>query len=120
MKNATARKSTRKSANRTLAAALRSHGLTPNGQVWADAKALVAKGLEPKAAARLVRSTLPAEEQDAAIARTKGTKVVEVTKAPVAQAPTTPEQPARRLSSRALDVKAGKVARDAKGRLLPA
>lgn len=100
----------RKNINRTLAAALRAYGLTPNGQVWTDAKALVAQGFTPKQAARLVRSTLPDAEQEAAIAKVKG----RIERAPVTQAPT----PERKLSSRAQEVKAGRVLRDAKGRLV--
>lgn len=112
-----------KTANRTLARAIRAVGLVPNGQVWSDAKSLVGEGLSPEQAARLVRSLLPAAEQDAARSRVlgrtlkgaTGTKVPNRPRvpevAPVAQAPT-------RLSSRALEVKAGKVLRDSKGRLV--
>lgn len=40
-----------KSSNRELAAALRSLGITPNGEPWATAKALVAEGKSPEDAA---------------------------------------------------------------------
>lgn len=103
MNSTKARKNARKATNRALAAALRSYGLTPNGEVWNQAKGLVKEGLTPKQAARLVRSTLSATEQD--VARTKG----RVTKAPVAQAP---------LPAQAQRVKDGKVLRDAKGRIV--
>lgn len=98
----------RKNINRTLAAALRAYGLTPNGQVWTDAKDMVAEGMTPKQAARLVRSTLPDAEQEAAIAKVKG----RIERAPVTQAGE------RKLSSRAKEVKAGRVLRDSKGRLV--
>lgn len=130
-------KQQRKDLNRKLAASLRAEGLTPNGQVWEVSKSLMAQGLEPKAVARLVRSTLPPAEQDAAIAR----KATKVTKAEVVQVPTEDEEFSRALeaqvvaeaqaieddepkavvlSSRAIDVREGRVRRDAKGRLLPA
>lgn len=85
-----AKKSTKSARNKALAAAMRRQGLSPNGQVWAEAKALVAEGHGYNAAARLVRSTLPAKEQDEAIARKterarkRLAKAVE--KAPVTQA----------------------------------
>lgn len=43
-----------KSGNRELAAALRSLGVTPNGEPWAQAKALVAEGKSPEEAALTV------------------------------------------------------------------
>lgn len=142
-------KATKAAANKTLASALREYGLTPNGTVWTEAKALVAMGLDAKASARLIRSNLPEVEQMEAIARAKAHAAkakapkrevvrsrevsneeaadimrkremaaiierlakaqVEVEQAPISQG---------RLSSRAKDVKAGKVMRDAKGRLV--
>lgn len=135
----------RKALNRKLAAELRTYGLTPNGKVWEDGKALVAQGLTPKQAARLTRSVMPDDAQREAIARARDTGAASVAKADVAQVPT-PEpdtdaafraavtaevereaadldfEPERTvvLSSRAIDVREGRVARDAKGRLLPA
>lgn len=98
----------RKAANRSLAAALRAHGLTPNGQTWADAKALIKEGVSVKVAASVIARL---HEQEPELAATRG----KVTTAPVSQVPA----PARKLSSRAKEVKAGLVERDAKGRLLP-
>lgn len=134
---ATIARADRKAANKVLADALRSYGLTPNGKVWDEAKALVRFGLDAEAAARLTRSLLPEAEQVAAIARAKGKakapkrevvrsrevsneeaarimrerEAKKVEAAPISQAP-------KRLSSRAKDVKAGNVLRDSKGRLV--
>lgn len=113
MPNASRKNMAKVNANRTLAAVLRAHGLTPNGEVWTDAKRLVGEGLAPKQAARLIRSTLPEAAQVAAIA--KATVKPVIAHAPVAQAP---QPKGTRLSSRAKDVKAGRVLRDAKGRLV--
>jgi hypothetical protein len=93
--------SKKKARNKALARAMRAQGLHPSGEVWVEAQRLATQGLAPKQVARLVRSTLPAEEQEA------------LRKAPIAQAPP------RKLSAQAEAVKEGKVARDAKGRLLP-
>lgn len=118
-------KAEKKAANRTLAAALRSEGLTPNGEAWANARALVADGLAPRAAARLVRSTLPEPEQVKALARKRvaGSKrpltpaeIAHALKASIEHAPVS--QAPKRTPERAKDVAAGKVMRDAKGRLL--
>lgn len=92
-------------ANRVLAAVLRAHGVTPNGDAWSQAKKLVGEGFSPKQAARLVRSTMPEAEQVKALA---------IAQAPIAQAPA----PKRKLSSRAEQVRAGAVLRDSKGRLV--
>lgn len=121
-----------KATNRTLAAALRAEGITPNGEPWSAAKDMLAQGLPPQAAARLVRSTLPEREQVKAMAR----KRAQATKAGTPKRRLTPEEIARgikalpkvehapvsqapkRTPQRAQDVKAGKVMRDAKGRLM--
>lgn len=128
----------RRTLNRALAAELRTYGLTPNGEVWEEAKAIMATGLTPKQAARLTRSIQPDEVQRDAIAKARAQGAnSRPAKAEVVQVPTFSEQlalevereaadldsePERTvvLSSRAIDVREGRVRRDAKGRLLPA
>lgn len=102
---ATRKTSPARVANRKLANALRSYGLTPNGVVWLEAKKLVREGLSPKQAARLVRSTMPEAQQAAAIA-----KAPKVVKATASQKATLPPQAQR--------VRDGKVMRDSKGRIV--
>lgn len=101
------RKSSKSIANRKLAAALRARKLTPNGQTWADAKALVNEGVTPKRAASVI-AALHAQEPELAALRER------VVSAPVSQT----SDPKRKLSSRAKEVRQGKVLRDAKGRLV--
>lgn len=96
---------TKKQANRKLAAALRARRVTPNGDAWTEAKALVAAGMTPAQAAREVAIVHAAPEP-------KAKKEAKKDARPKATPKATPVQAQR--------VKEGKVARDAKGRILPA
>lgn len=105
-----------KQINKTLAHAMRNNNLTPNGEPWAQAKAvrddLIAQGVAPKSACNKAAFR---------VARAEGCaqEVLAVVPEPVTQAPKADARP-KRMPEQAKRVRDGKVARDAKGRILPA
>lgn len=124
----------KKARNRALAAALREEFGTTSTPVmydgldiWGPAKGYLEQGLEPEQVARLVRSTLPPHVQD----DIKRAKVTQGAKKAMKAAPSVRKSLASHandaanhgtsqvLNEQAKAVKAGKVLRDAKGRILP-